>query len=677
MAWESNAKSAWYIRFAVHLVLGVGAIFYLLPLIWMIATSFKPLDQTMKTPESLTQLFVGAGYRAQIADIKGDTKEYEVICERELKPLLPNAVDDPKGCYVVQPLKNFAAGEMWRPYGPDVWAKLKGIDPAERAMMDAPVTSDRVVLADDKNVFIPDAADKSATPKGTLTLVSGNAIPARALQGPRPAEEAKKPDGEGKAPPAEAKAPPAEAKKPPAARLVLREWRPGDADPKVAGAIDRDVTRAWDIKAEDDPKLVKTDRAIPGGPEGAARPNLYHTTIVDAKGAAKEVDVTVRREAVGLHPRPKPEPQPYGIVRPEETFAAGELWLGFSPEEWNKNRAVFGKQELELMETPVSQDYKVLADDKNVFVADPGDTSATPEGALKLCSGHVIRAQRLRSFFPPPEGEGKPKLVVVREWRSEDTNTKEVGSTDRQVTRAWDVKSEDDPTLVKTARFIPENYPAALERTHFLRSLLNTLYVCSLCVVGVVISSVLVAYGFAFLEFKGRDIIFGLTMATMMIPFVITMIPLYILYRHLGWIDTFKPLWVTAWFGGAFFIFLLRQFFLGLPKDLLDAARIDGCTELEILWHVIVPLSRPAIAMVALFTFIGTWKDFMGPLIYLNHESQFTLSLSLQSFQAEHGGTPWHLLMAASTVFSLPLIILFFLTMKTFIRGIAMTGIKG
>ena len=198
-----------------------------------------------------------------------------------------------------------------------------------------------------------------------------------------------------------------------------------------------------------------------------------------------------------------------------------------------------------------------------------------------------------------------------------------------------------------------------------------------MCVLGTVISSVLVAYGFAFLEFKGRDLLFGLTVATMMIPFVITMIPVYLLYRHLGWIDTFKPLWVTSWFGGAFFIFLLRQFFLGLPKDLLDAARIDGCTELEILWHVIVPLARPAIAMVALFTFIGTWKDFMGPLIYLNHPSQFTLSLSLQSFQAEHGGTPWHLLMAAATVFSLPLIILFFLTMKTFIRGIAMTGIKG
>ena len=199
----------------------------------------------------------------------------------------------------------------------------------------------------------------------------------------------------------------------------------------------------------------------------------------------------------------------------------------------------------------------------------------------------------------------------------------------------------------------------------------------TMTVCGSVVSSVIVAYGFAFMEFRGRNTLFGLTLATIMIPGVVTMVPLYLMYRNLGWVGTFKPLWVSTWFGSAFFIFLLRQFFLGLPKDLLDAARIDGCGELEILWNVVVPLSRPAIAMVALFTFLGTWKDFMGPMIYLNHPSQFTLSLSLQAFASEHGGTPWHLLMAASTVFSLPLIILFFFAMKTFIKGVAMTGMKG
>jgi multiple sugar transport system permease protein len=162
----------------------------------------------------------------------------------------------------------------------------------------------------------------------------------------------------------------------------------------------------------------------------------------------------------------------------------------------------------------------------------------------------------------------------------------------------------------------------------------------------------------------------------MMIPFPIVMVPTYLLYRKLGWVGTFKPLWVWSWFGSAFFIFLLRQFLLGMPKDLLDAARIDGCSELQILWHVVVPLTKAPLAMVALFQFLGTWRDFMGPLIYLNNTSQFTLSLSLQAFQSEHGGTPWHLLMAASTAFSLPLIILFFLTIRTFIRSMATSGLK-
>jgi multiple sugar transport system permease protein len=215
------------------------------------------------------------------------------------------------------------------------------------------------------------------------------------------------------------------------------------------------------------------------------------------------------------------------------------------------------------------------------------------------------------------------------------------------------------------------------ERLDFWRCLLNTLFLCVMTVCGVVVSSLVVAYGFAFIEFKGREALFKITLATMMIPFPIVMVPMYLLYRELGWVGTFKPLWVWSWFGSAFFIFLLRQFLLGLPKDLLDAARIDGCSELEILWHVVVPLSKPAIAMVALFQFLGTWKDFMGPLIYLNSKRQFTLSLSLQAFSSEHGGTPWHLLMAASTVFSLPLIVLFFLTVRTFIRSVAMTGMKG
>jgi multiple sugar transport system permease protein len=381
-------------------------------------------------------------------------------------------------------------------------------------------------------------------------------------------------------------------------------------------------------------------------------------------GVGHRATVDGRRHEVILEREIKPAPdKPFYVVRPREAFSAGELWLTFGPETWTKF-AVFNLQELGQMNAQVTPEMKVLADEKNRF--DPG------AGVLTLHSGRKVPAELVRRI--DPSADGSP-LWVVREWRPADTDMREVGSTDREVTRAWDVLPAS--RITKTSRVIPENYPIALRRVGFLRSLINTLFLCVMTVAGAVISSVLVGYGFAFLEFKGRGLLFAITVATMMIPFAITMIPVYLLYRDLGWVGTFKPLWVTSWFGSAFFIFLLRQFFLGLPKDLLDAARIDGCTELEILWHVVVPLSRPAIAMVALFTFLGTWKDFMGPLIYLNHPTQFTLSLSLQAFYAEHGGTPWHLLMAASTVFSLPLIILFFATMKTFIRGIAMTGIKG
>ena len=253
---------------------------------------------------------------------------------------------------------------------------------------------------------------------------------------------------------------------------------------------------------------------------------------------------------------------------------------------------------------------------------------------------------------------------------------------------AWDVVPESEISSEPHA-FI-ENYGSALERMKgignedkqwyevgFVRYLLNTLFLCTLSVVGAVASCTLVAYAFAFLEFPCKNVLFAITLAVMMVPFPATMVPLYDVFHTFGWIGTFKPLWVPIWFGGAFFIFLLRQFFLGLPKDLLDAARIDGCSELEIVWHVIVPLARPALAMVALFQFISMWKDFMGPMVYMQDKSQFTLSLGLQGFYSQQGGTPWHYVMAASMMFSMPLIVLFLLARKTFMRGIAMTGLKG
>ncbi len=266
-------------------------------------------------------------------------------------------------------------------------------------------------------------------------------------------------------------------------------------------------------------------------------------------------------------------------------------------------------------------------------------------------------------------------LWLVREWRDSDVDTKGVSAVQGDTSRYVAVVSPEEITAAVKPLWI--NYPTGLKRMNFWKALLNTLLVCIMGVVGVTTASVLVAYGLAFIDFRGRKLLFMLTLATMMIPFPAVMVPLFGVFRWLGWVGTFKPLWVPAWFGSAFFIFLLRQFFKGIPKDLLDSARLAGASELQILWHVVLPLSRPALAMVALFHFLYCWKDFMGPLLYLNDKARHTLSLALQNFHAEQGGTPWHLMMAASVVFSLPLIVLFFLTVKTFIRSITMTGLKG
>ena len=204
----------------------------------------------------------------------------------------------------------------------------------------------------------------------------------------------------------------------------------------------------------------------------------------------------------------------------------------------------------------------------------------------------------------------------------------------------------------------------------------NTLILCILTVSGVVLSNALVAYSFAKLRWPGRDLVFKLTLATMMVPFPVLMVPTFALFKEVGWIGSFKPLWVPAWFGSAFNIFLLRQFFLTIPKELSEAATIDGATELRIFLDIFVPLSKPAIAVVALFAFMGVWTDFLGPLIYLLDQKQFTLALGLQFFQSQNGGTPFNLQMAATTIVILPVVVLFFFTQRLFIQGIALTGLK-
>ncbi len=251
----------------------------------------------------------------------------------------------------------------------------------------------------------------------------------------------------------------------------------------------------------------------------------------------------------------------------------------------------------------------------------------------------------------------------------------DVDQTSMTAQRRWDYVA---PALLDTRTELAwRNFLTAMRAIPFARYTLNTLILCLLCVIGTTLSNSLIAYGFARVRWPGRDFYFALTLATMMVPFPVTMIAMYAVFKSLHWVGTWYPLWVPAFFGGAFNIFLLRQFYLTIPHDLTDAARIDGCSEWQIYWRVIVPLSKPALAVVALFQFMGTWNDFMGPLLYLNDQKKFTLALGLQFFQSQSGGTEWHLLMAASTLMLLPILVLFFFTQKQFIQGIATTGIKG
>jgi ABC-type glycerol-3-phosphate transport system permease component len=222
-----------------------------------------------------------------------------------------------------------------------------------------------------------------------------------------------------------------------------------------------------------------------------------------------------------------------------------------------------------------------------------------------------------------------------------------------------------------------ENYSQVFERMPFLLYFRNSVLVTVFSIVGVVASSSLVAYAFAHLRWPGRDKLFIFVIATMMLPLQVTMIPVFVIFKNLGWLNTFKPLIVPAFLGGgAFNIFLMRQFFLTIPKELADAARIDGCSEFRIYWNIMLPLAKPALATVAILTFLFTWNDFLGPLIYLSDQMKSTLALGLTLFVGQFQ-TEWGLLMAASLLTLLPIIVIFFLFQRYFIQGFTMSGIKG
>jgi len=220
------------------------------------------------------------------------------------------------------------------------------------------------------------------------------------------------------------------------------------------------------------------------------------------------------------------------------------------------------------------------------------------------------------------------------------------------------------------------NYPRAFSFAPFGLFIKNSLIIAVICVVGVVFSSSLAGYSFAKLRWPGRDLIFFVLLSTMMLPGQVTMIPIFILFKKFGWINTFYPLTVPTFFGGgAFNIFLMRQFFLTIPYELDEAARIDGASFFKIYTSIELPLSIPVITAISIFTFIGSWNDFMGPLIYLNDVSKYTIQLGLRMFQADFS-SDWSALMAMSIVTALPCIILFFVAQRYFIQGIVLTGLK-
>jgi multiple sugar transport system permease protein len=221
-----------------------------------------------------------------------------------------------------------------------------------------------------------------------------------------------------------------------------------------------------------------------------------------------------------------------------------------------------------------------------------------------------------------------------------------------------------------------DNFRLATEYIPFWRYMGNTFGIAILTIIGTLISCTLVAYGFARVRWPGRNIVFILYLSTIMLPAQVTLIPLYITYRQLGWIGTILPLVVPSFFGNALFVFLLRQFLLGIPQELTEAAKIDGASELGILRFIMLPLMRPALATVALFTFVNVYRDFLGPLIYLTDQNQWTISLGLKLFQNMYGAQ-WQLMMAASTLAMIPILVLFFFTQKTFVQGISLTGLKG
>lgn len=223
------------------------------------------------------------------------------------------------------------------------------------------------------------------------------------------------------------------------------------------------------------------------------------------------------------------------------------------------------------------------------------------------------------------------------------------------------------------------NYVDALTNKPFHLYLRNTLFIVILNEIAVIFTSSLCAYSIARIQFPGRDFLFSVVIAVMMVPYFVLMVPTFVMLTRIGWMNTYLPLTVPFFFGGgAFNIFLFRQFFRTIPNDLSDAARIDGCDEFGIYWRIMMPLAKPAIVAVGIFTFLNSWNDFIAPLLYINNPNMFTVALGLANFRGDPSTyIHWNLLMAASAAMTIPVVLIFFVGQRYFIQGVVMSGIKG
>ena len=261
-----------------------------------------------------------------------------------------------------------------------------------------------------------------------------------------------------------------------------------------------------------------------------------------------------------------------------------------------------------------------------------------------------------------------------------------VGAFVLMVPLAWMVSTSlkaDGEVFLIPIRWIPKriiwsNFPDAINFIDFASYYLNSIKVASLVVIGAVLSASSVAFAFARLRVPGKNILFVILLSTLMLPQEVTLVPIYLLFKSLGWLDSYRPLIVPSWFGGsAFYIFLLRQFFMTIPTELDDAAKMDGASLLDIYWRIILPLAKPALATVAIFSFYDSWNDFRGPLIFLNTQTLYTIPIGLRLFMSAMSNTHWNYLMAATLMSIAPPLLIFFTSQRYFVQGAILTGLKG